>query len=270
MRLPDLLRDRLVWYLCAGLLLFVAEAWVGRDNDRAINITLPLVEKLVAQWQAQAKRPPTPQEIYMLIEGHIREEILMREAIALGLDVDDIIIRRRLAQKMEFTMGEAATASQADEDTLNLYYEAHSERYVRPAELSFRHIFLSDDPALAEDILLALSGTPEAWRSYGKPFMLQREYLDRSEQEVAELFGNEFAQSVFNRDPVQWLGPVKSAYGWHLVQIISRREMEQISFAESLPQLAKDWMRDQEKAAQDAAWQSLRDSYDIIYEQPEE
>lgn len=104
--LRKLAQDRLIWFVILGVLLFAADRWLQAREQQVIKIDLPLVEKLVAQWEGQTERRPNARELDALIEGHIREEILVREAARLGLDDDDIIIRRRLAQKVEFMMAD--------------------------------------------------------------------------------------------------------------------------------------------------------------------
>ncbi len=263
MPLGGLFRDRLFWYIAAGLALFAIDYMVQQRDTREIAITLPLVQKLAVQWEAQTKRPPSPRDLDMLIEGYIREEILMREAIALGLDDDDVIIRRRLAQKIEFTLGEGFDAEQPSEDMLRQFYADHIASYNRPERLSFRHIFLAEKPETAAALLAALDKDPESWKMLGQPFMLQRDYVDRSQNDLAELFGGEFAQNLFARNGKAWQGPLQSAYGWHLVQISERFAPQQPDFATVAERVARDWVVQAEQTAKDKAWADLRAKYTI-------
>lgn len=263
MSLTGLFRDRLFWYVLAGAALFLADYAVSQRNTREIKITLPLVEKLVVQWEAQAKRPPSPQEIDMLIEGYVREEILMREAVELGLDTDDVIIRRRLAQKIEFMLGEGFEAEQPTEDVLRQFFDDNQADYRRPARVSFRHVFLADKPERADAVRAKLADQSQSWKMLGQPFMLQRDYVNRSQTDLAELFGAEFAQAIFAANGQEWQGPVKSAYGWHLVQVGERLPEVQPDFEDVAERVARDWVVQAERIAKEKAWAALRTKYKI-------
>ncbi len=263
MPLGGLFRDRLTWYVLAGVALFAIDYGVQQRDTHEIKITLPLVEKLAVQWEAQTKRPPSARDLDMLIEGYIREEILMREAVALGLDEDDVIIRRRLAQKIEFTLGEGYAAEQPSEAILRQFYADNIASYRRPERLSFRHIFLGEEAEAAAALQSVLAEDPASWKKLGQPFMLQRDYVDRSLNDLAELFGGAFAQALFGQDGKAWQGPLQSAYGWHLVQISDRFVAEQPDFDEVAERVARDWVAQAERRAKEKAWADLRAKYTI-------
>jgi peptidyl-prolyl cis-trans isomerase C len=263
MPLVGLVRDRLFWYIVAGVALFAIDYSVQQRETREIKITLPLVEKLAVQWEAQTKRPPSPRDLDMLIEGYIREEVLMREAIALGLDEDDVIIRRRLAQKVEFTLGEGFDAEQPSEEILRQFYADNIASYRRPERLSFRHIFLAEKPEMAAALQTDLAQDPASWKRLGQPFMLQRDYIDRSRNDLAELFGGDFAEALFARAGAAWQGPIQSAYGWHLVQINQHFAAEQPDFELVAERVARDWVMQAERTAKEKAWAALRAKYTI-------
>jgi len=260
------LRERLTWFVLIGALLFGVDLWRQRQADHDIQISLPLVEKLVAQWTGQTKRPPSPQDLDLLIEGYIREEILVREARRLGMDVDDVIIRRRLAQKMEFVLGEdQLDVDQPDDQVLRAYYEANPTLFRVPARRSFRHIFLGPHAENASELIMRARTAPDMWRQMGQPFMLQREYLERSFNDVAETFGGEFAQSVFEITDEQWQGPIASAYGHHLVSVTAQSPEIMPEFATVIDRVAQTWLKQQENQAAEAAWQALRASYRVTF-----
>lgn len=259
-------RERLTWFVLIGLVLFAMDMWRQDRDDHVIKISLPLVEKLVAQWTAQTKRPPSPQDLDMLLEGYIREEILVREALRRDMNVDDVIIRRRLAQKMEFVLGEdELSLAQPSEELLRDFYQSHINRFTSPARLSFQHIYLAQKIDLANDVRLKVNAQPEIWRELGFPFMLQREYLDRSFEDIAEIFGGAFATDLFAYLDGQWSAPMRSAYGVHLVRIIDRQAEVTPEFSTMIDQVAAQYIADKEKQARDAAWQELRTAYEIEF-----
>ena len=143
-KLNTLLRDRLVWFVVLGLGLFALDYASGKRLESRILIDLPLVEKLVAQWEGQTKRRPNAQELDALVEGYIREEILVREARRLGLDDEDVIIRRRLAQKVEFFLDENNPPELPDEAGLKAWFDQNRAAYDTPAKLTWRHIYAGD------------------------------------------------------------------------------------------------------------------------------
>lgn len=257
-------RDRLVLFILAGLAIFGVDALMQQKAEHEIVISLPLVEKLATQWEAQTKRPPSPSDLNMLIEGHIREEILMREAVARGLDIDDVIIRRRLAQKMEFLIGEGITAQQPSEAVLRAFYEENQRDFVEASRVSFRHIFLGASQEDADRLLAALKQEGADWRLLGQPFMLQREYIERTKGDIGETFGVAFMNYLFGSNALQaWDQPVRSAYGWHLVFIEDRLDEKQLSFEDAADRVARAWILQQERIAREQAWRDLRTKYSI-------
>lgn len=266
--LSFLFKDRLIIILLAGLLIFVMDAYLNRENDLKITIDLPLVEKLAAQWLAQAKREPTPQELDVLIENHIREEILMRESIRLGLDRGDTIIRRRLAQKMEFVLSETDALEVPTEAELREFHTENSSVFSSPMRLSFRHVFLGDRAADAAKILSDLKTMPDddnvTWRKYGKPFMLQNEYANRTREDLGQLFGVQFVDALAGLDAgSDWLGPIRSAYGFHVLQLVDKQDARTLGFDESVDRVAQYWLQLREREAKAEAWAVLRKKYDV-------
>lgn len=256
-----LLRDRFVWFVLIGLALFVGEWALQKRQDKVIYIDLPLVEKLATQWQAQTKSAPAPHQLDALIEGYIREEILVREAERLGLDDQDVIIRRRLAQKVEFFLGDAAAPEPPTEADLRAFFESQKQRYSTPETVSFRHIFTASQ---ADAQALLATANDENWRNLGQPFMLNREYARLSQTDLLQLMGSQFSDALFADGPTgQWRGPVRSAFGWHVVNITSRSAASPAPFETMVEKLANDWHADKAAQAKQKAWQDIRASYRI-------
>lgn len=257
-----LLRDRLVWFIAFGLVLFALD-WAAQRNDRrTIRIDLPLVEKLVAQWEGQTKRRPNAQELDSLIEGYIREEIMVREAQAMGLDDNDVIIRRRLAQKVEFFLSENDPPALPDEAALMAWFEQNRAAYDRPAKLSWRHVFAANE-AEAAALKTQLMKNATGWRNLGQPFMLNRVYARQAAPQIAQSMGSDFAQNLMASNESGWFGPVRSAYGWHVVEITERHAAQAADFKLMAEKIAMDWQNEQARLARQEAWQDLRASYEI-------
>ena len=264
--LSTLLRDRLVWFVAFGLGLFAIDVASERRMEHRILIDLPLVEKLVAQWEGQTKRRPNAQELDALVEGYIREEILVREARRLGLEDEDVIIRRRLAQKVEFFLDENNPPELPDEAELKAWFEENRANYDTPAKLTWRHIEASDEAQARALLAQVKAGEAENWRALGQPFMLNRAYTRQDKLEMAQIMGADFATQMFDTQAMAvdgWAGPVRSAYGWHVVAVDRRYEKRPAVFAPMAEKIAKDWANEQARIAKLEAWRALRASYEI-------
>lgn len=264
-----LLKEPLVYFLLAGAAIFVLGGLApANDADYRIEITAAERARLSDQWQAQMGRVPTAQELEGLIEQWIREEIYYREALRLGLDNNDTIIRRRLAQKLTFLTEDVATGSEPTRAQLQQFYQEHSDRYTVPERFSFRHrYFSSDRRADAEADARAALTAAEAGdgSAAGDPFMLQMAYVQRSEREIAELFGREFAATLRELPAGGgWRGPIASAYGWHIVIVEQRVAARLPGYDEVARRVAIDYQQDLRRQANENYYQSLRDRYEIV------
>ena len=270
-RIPRWLRDPLVVFVFLGIGVFALDGWLagGETARPVIEISLDEVERLRARWIAQWGREPTGDELQTLIDEAVDEEILYREAQRLGLDRDDAIVRRRLAQKLTFILEDAGATGPPSQAEVEEYYARHAERYRRPGRTTFDHVFLSGDSRTepagdAAALLRELRVDDDGWRQLGDPFMLARTYVDRSDQEIAGLFGKAFAHAVAER-PVggDWNGPVESTYGMHLVRVNGRTASRAPALAEVRDRVTADLHEDRRRERSLAAYQELRDAYEV-------
>jgi hypothetical protein len=272
-------REPLVHFLIIGAAIFVIYGLMGQqdgeEQERAITITSGEIGWLTDTWEKRWNRPPTAEEREGLIKQYLRETILYREAVAMGLDRDDTVIRRRLAQKLEFLAEDLIRPNPPTEDDLRTYFEAHMDRYQPPDLITMTHVFLDPDKRGdqtlkdAETIkakLIALKEPPQDARSFGDPFMLQSYYPERTEAELAKLFGRGFAKPVFKLAPQQWHGPVLSGYGTHLVYVHDRREAEPPTFTEVEERVRQDWENDKREQLNEQFIASLMGRYDVTIE----
>lgn len=261
-RVRRLAKDRLIWFIVLGLALFGADRLMQARQNTIIKIDLPLVEKLVAQWEGQTQRRPNARELDALIEGYVREEILVREALRLGLDDEDIIIRRRLAQKTEFLLSDNADKELPDEAQLRAFFDENKSQYARPETLSWRHVFV-ETQAAAQKLKAALNQNDDDWQNAGQPFMLNREYTRQSELELSRIMGTQFAAALFAESEQTWRGPLQSAFGWHVVKIDTRHAVKAAQFEPIMERVAQDYQKAQRQAGLAAAWRDLRLRYDV-------
>ena len=247
----------------------------AQKQERTITITTGEIAWLTDAWEKRWNRPPTPKERQGLIDQYLREMILYREAVAMGLDQDDSVIRRRLAQKLEFLSQDLISPQPPTDDELQAYFTEHLERYQDPDLVTMTHVFI--DPDLRGDQTLAdaeiikvqlvkLKEPPQDAQSYGDSFMLQSYYPERSEAELLKLFGSGFAKSVFELKPHQWHGPVLSGYGTHLVYVHDLREAEPPTFAEAEAQVRQEWESDKREELNEQFVASMIARYDVTIE----
>lgn len=274
-RIKSAFREPLVHFLAIGILLFVVFGLVNDDQsargDR-IEITRADLDQFVAIFSKQWQRQPSPQELQGLIDARIREEVLYREALAMGLDKDDTIVRRRLAQKVEFLMGDASGVAEPDDATLRQYYEQNAERYREPPRLSFSHVYFSTDrrgeqaKADAEALLERLrAASPRVTQvpDEGDSFMLPFVYIDKRTDEIARDFGNAFPAQLAELEPKRWHGPIASPFGIHLVYVGSREEASVPPLEAVRSRVVNDWLVEQRRVADERIYERLRSRYDI-------
>ncbi len=273
----SLLREPLFLFLVVGALLFGLYNLVSNQSQESdvvlrIQVTAADIDQLRAGWERQMGRSPWPEELQGLTDNFIREEVLVREALALGLDRDDTVVRRRLVQKMNFLVEDLALLNKPTEADLRDYFERRPELYRVPPRISFTHIYFSPDrrgetaKADAERALNQLAATeqPPPWApELGDPFMLQYAHSLQSPQEVSRLFGQSFADAVFDLAPGTWQGPVESSYGLHLFQVSERVEGQLPEMSLVHDQVLRDLLRERREEAQTRAYKVLRDRYEI-------
>ena len=272
-----LLREPLLHFLLAGGVLFGAYAWLNRgesetsDVDRTIRITEREVTWLSETWARQSRRPPSDVELQGLIADYLREELLSREARGLELDRDDIIVRRRLAQKMSFLLEDTADLASPTEEELRALYAADHARFDAPAQVSFVTVYFSAEkrgdraPEDARAALVQLSaGSPSSDpAAIGDGSLLPAEMQDADEQAIAGVFGAEFARTVIQLSPGEWQGPIESPFGLHLVRITARREPQARPFEAVRDSLVEDWRHRAQENAKQAYFAGLLEKYDI-------
>ncbi|MGB5658392.1 MAG: peptidylprolyl isomerase, partial [Thermoanaerobaculia bacterium] len=242
-------------------------------ESKEIVISSQQVELLASMWEKQWRRPPTPQELEGLIQSFIREEVLYREALAMGLDRDDMVVRRRLAQKIEFLAQDLATQGEPGDAESRTFFEENAEDFEVPATLTFTHVYLNLDQRGedvfddADEVLADLRAGADPTQE-GDRFMLQSHYADLTQQGVARNFGNQFAEAIFELVPGNWEGPVQSGYGIHVVRIEGRQEAYLPPFEEVRPRVRDEFLSTRRREVDKLFFERLREDYEIVIEEP--
>ena len=277
--LKKLMREPLAHFVLLGAGLFAWSALWGQPGTRneRIVVTEAHVSRLIEIFGRTWQRPPTERELQGLVDEHIKEEILYREALAMGLDRDDTIIRRRLRQKMEFLYEDLAAQYDPADEELEAYLAEHVERFRIEGPLSFAHVYISidrrGDKAIddAKALLARLNRDPEASgdvASLGDRLPLPSNYESTTPSEIAKMFGRAFAERVSGLPVGEWSRPVESGYGLHLVLVSERSEDRMPELAEVREAVTRDWrVREREQTNEDL-FQKLRERYHVVVEFP--
>ena len=271
-RAAALLREPLVHFLMLGALVFVAMAGRAPDlGERRIIVDEPVVAGLVNHHVRAFRRPPTAEELDGLIRDHVRGEVYYREALRLGLDTDDEVVKKRLRNKMLAIAGAEAEAAQPSYAELQALLDADPARYAAPPRYRLEQIYLGPDaPALRAAAAAEIGRIPKGARPSitTQPLPLPARFDDASQTDLAEQLGDDFATALARLPVGTWMGPVVSGFGLHLVRIDQRVQPPRPRLADVRQRLENDWRSDAVRKAQDAHLQQLLDSYAVEIKRP--
>jgi peptidyl-prolyl cis-trans isomerase C len=272
------LREPLLQFLLIGLALFAVQravppGRVDQTDRKRIVLTEDDVSQLTLMWQAQGQPPPAPEEMQGLLESRIREEVLYREALAMGLDKDDTIVKRRMVQKMDFLAEDLSDLREPSREELKEWFAKNAGRFTVPGRISFRHLYFSFDKhgektaAAAAAALKQVAGKPSASSeaaALADPFMFLDYYGDRPFDYIAKTFGPKFARALFELKAGSWQGPIESGYGWHLVFIDSLTPGRLPEFEEVEDDVKTAWVDEQRAQFKRKAFEAMRAGYEIV------
>jgi parvulin-like peptidyl-prolyl isomerase len=270
------LREPLVHFLVLGALLFaLAARGDDRDTDAGeIVVTAGQVEHLATVFAATWKRPPSAAELEELVQEHVREELACREALALGLERDDAIVRRRLRQKLEFVVNDLVARQEPDDAALAAFLRERPAAFAREAHTSFRHVYLSRErrgDALADDaraLLAELRAGAAAPAEAGDPQLLPDELELASAGEIDALLGPGFAAALAALPTGEWSGPVESSYGLHLVHVFAREPGRMPELDEVRAEVEREWLAARRAEELARFYRGLAERYRIVIEPP--
>jgi len=267
-----ILKDPLCHFVILGALLFsayqLANDAVEAFDPQRIVIEQGVLKRLASSFERSWLRQPTRAELNGLIQEHLKEEILYREALALGLDKNDPVIRRRLRQKMEFLNQDISDPPEASDDVLQQYLNTHQDTFRQPPRVSFSQMFFREDGVKgrmrAEAALVKFrshSLSEIDLEAHGDPTLLTARMQDASPASVAKTFGQEFSKELFSLPLNQWVGPIESGFGLHLLYIDSLVPSEAAVLDDVRKNVAREWLSGQRQLANDRFFQILRDRY---------
>lgn len=272
MSIKRLSREPLVHFLLIGVALFVfysSTRDVASEAPNRIVVNSGQVEQLAANFKRTWMRAPTEDERNALVENYVREEVFYREALAMGLDQNDPLVKRRMRMKLEFILEDLASQDVTDV-ALTTFLQKHPDKFRTEAQLSFQQVFLNPDKRKdldsdAKQLLASLNGGSAA-KMFGDPTLVPSEFSLATQSEIARSFGERFAEEVVKLAPGDWTGPVYSAYGAHLLKVSERIEASQPELADIRALVEREYLVQQRKDQKDLAYQKLREGYEVTIE----
>jgi len=277
--MKKLLHEPLVHFLLLGVLVFAGFRLTSRNEAAEpgkIVVNQAQVESLVNGFTRTWQRPPTNLELEGLIREYIREEVCTREALALGLDKDDSVIRRRLRQKLEFISDNVASQADPDDEALQKYLQAHAENFRGQRQFTFSQLYLDpqkhgedlsrDSNRLLAELRLAVS-RPDLSK-LGDSLLLEQDYEAVPAGEVSKQFGEKFAAKLVELPIGEWSGPIESGYGLHLVIVTERKDGSLPALADVRETVKRDWVNAQRSETNEKFYQALLKRYTVTIEDP--
>jgi len=281
-RLTRLFKEPLIQFLLIGACIYGAYALFGApeegDADSIVRVDANRIRGFAAQWKARWNRPPTREELDGIINAYVREDILYRQAVIMGLDKDDTVTRRRMAQRLEFLTNDLVRLAEPAEGELEKYLQDNITQFQSPDQITFIQVFFDpdqrdettlDDAAkvLAE---LRAAGVPDPTTlEAGDSLMLQSYYQSVSELEVRKQLGSGFASAVMELELGTWHGPVLSGYGVHLVYVFERLEPPPPALADVEPLVLEVWQAEQIESFNEKFYEGLKSRYEIVIDDPD-
>lgn len=275
-----ILKEPLLHFVLLGAGLFLAYGRMPKDVSRGdagtIVVTQGQIEHLTAGFIKTWQRAPSAEELAGLVHDFVQEEVYCREAMAMGLDRDDTVIRRRLRQKLQFVSEDIAAQAEPTEADLNEYLQAHAATFRVPPRFTFRQVYLNPQKhrdTLAHDaaqllVQLKQAGSQADTSALGDTLLLEDQLVAASASEVAKEFGEKFAAQLPMLAPGQWQGPVESGYGVHLILVNERTEGRQPALAEVRDAVSREWANARRLQANQKFYEELLKHYTVTIELP--
>lgn len=274
--LKSLLKEPLVHFLLVALAIFAVHGLFRDDaggKGDSIVVTTPKIEQMVGLFVKTWQRPPTPEELKGLIDDYVKEEILVRQALELGLDRDDTVVRRRLRQKMEFLNDAEAEALEATDAELRAYLEANPDAFRIDGMLAFQQVFINPQrrgDAIGQDaasILEVLLSNPEIDHlELGDPTLLPPDLPLSTTAQIGQTFGTDFAEALSKAPSGQWMGPIVSSFGQHIVRVTERVQGRTPSLDEVREVVTREWKNTRRRELDDARMAELLKGYTVTIE----
>lgn len=263
------LREPVVHFVLVGLAIFALDSAMAPEAaPDEIVVTEQTVERMRGEFETRHGRAPDASETSGLIETHVREEVLYREALALGLHRSDPIVRRRMIQAMEFLSEDLAPLPEPTDEQLEEYLADHRSEFEKPARISLQHIFFAEgeDASSRASSALEKVRAGDSANQLGDAFVHGQTIEHAGREKLRAKFGGGFAGDAMALEPGVWSEPIESSYGVHLVYVDTARPAGQPGLEEVRHRVEVAWRREARERANEQALERLRDSYEVRVE----
>ena len=273
--LRSILQQPLVHFLLLGGLIFGAFSFLegeeGAAQDDIIVVELEAVRQLSAGYEKTWRRKPDGSELASLIDDHIREEVLVREAQSFALDENDVVIRRRLRQKMEFLVESAVAALQPSDEELKVFFQANVEDYTMAGRIALEQVFIGTEAngAAIDTVKAALEGGADPM-AVGQRSLLPPTTPLATETAIDGTFGTGFYGTLAELPEGAWVGPVRSGYGLHVVRVVKREEARIPEFEQVKEHLEHDWRKRKTSELSNKEYRRMLSRYSVTQPDPAE
>ena len=272
--MKKLLREPLVHFILIGIGLFLLYGWVSDRNRSPDTIYFDDYDmnNIIASWEMQWKRLPTDEELKSLVDQKIRQEVFYQEALKMNLDHNDEIIRRRLAQKMNFLSNDLATLKEPTTEELQEYFEENREKYMSPPVFSFYQLPFRADTRKsaredAERVLgNLLNSPPETASGYGDPLPFPYFFSEADKREIDRQLGLNFSLELESIPVGSWSGPLQSGFGWHLVYVTQKTPAAAPELNSIREEVQRDLEYEKQKNLNDQVYAELKKNYEIEFD----
>jgi hypothetical protein len=278
--LRRIIKSPLIYFFVLGFVVFGLHSFLNsekqdkKEDPFTVDVTSADIGWIRSSWEARMKRQPMQHELQGLINRYIRDEILFREAMAMDLDDRDLVIQRRLVQKLTFVFEDLAETMEPTDDELKNYLRENQEKYRIPEMMSFTQVYFNPSKRKnvmeeAKTVLARLKSAeraPEEAVSLGDAIMIDASFRQKSPDEVARVLGKEFADQLFLIDEKGWQGPIVSTFGLHLIYIEERIASEMPEFENIREDVKIDFMYKRKKEVIDKAYEAAKSRYTVLVE----
>ncbi len=269
--MKKILKEPFFHFVLIGIALFILYGMVNDKTNSKNRILINDfdVDNIIASWEMQWKRPPTEKELQNLIKLKVKQEIFYQEALKMNLDHNDEIIKRRLAQKMQFLSDDIASLTEPTEDELQEYYKDHVNKYLTPTSYSLYQIIFSPDKRTdnKKDAIETLKQFPNAtfdeMKNWGDQLPFPYYFEEVTANELGLQLGSKFPEALLDKGINKWIGPIPSGFGYHLVYITKRINPYLPDFEVRRKDVIRDFEYDKQQEVNDLIYTELKKKYDI-------
>jgi hypothetical protein len=276
--MASVIREPLVYFLLLAALIFVSfeqvfdQGFSSSSSLEEIVVTEGQIKSLVLGFEKVWQRSPSAEELKGVIDGYIREEVFYREALAMGLDRNDGVVRRRMSQKIQFLSEDLVSLDDPQEQELQAYLKANADDYRLPSRFTFRQVYVNTSErgqsAQTDAIALLekLQQRDADAESLSDPLMIAYQFDAETDREIERTLGRTFLESLIKLPTGSWQGPIMSGYGLHLVRVDERVAGKAPELADVRDAVLRDWTSIKQKQANESLYQSLRSKYEVNIE----